>query len=85
MASKTCNGYRNYQTWNVALWFANDESLYLHAKDARAVMPHGRFNRNRARDFVYDTLPNGTPDLQDRRMPYYGVDWQAVSAAFNTL
>jgi len=22
------NGWKNYETWNVALWFNNDESLY---------------------------------------------------------
>jgi hypothetical protein len=26
--TKTYNGYKNYNTWNVALWLANDESLY---------------------------------------------------------
>ncbi len=27
------NGYSNYETWNVALWIANDETIYRHAKE----------------------------------------------------
>ncbi len=27
------NGYKNWHTWNVALWLGNDEGLYTYAKD----------------------------------------------------
>lgn len=30
---KTYNGYKNYNTWNVALWIANDYGLYQTAVD----------------------------------------------------
>lgn len=28
----TCNGYRNWNHWNVALWINNDETLYRMAQ-----------------------------------------------------
>lgn len=28
------NGWKNYETWNVALWLANDEQLYRIARHA---------------------------------------------------
>ena len=32
MTDSTYNGYTNYHTWNVALWIANDEMIYRHAR-----------------------------------------------------
>lgn len=29
------NGWKNYETWNVALWIENDEGLYSEAKRYR--------------------------------------------------
>lgn len=29
------NGWKNYETWNVALWINNDEGLYNIAKDCQ--------------------------------------------------
>lgn len=76
------NGWKNYATWNVALWFGNDEGLYHAYRDARAAK---RFNRKTVQDFVRDLLPDGTPDLKrdSGRDPYVGVDWQAISTTFN--
>lgn len=31
--SERCNGWRNYKTWNVALWIGNDEGLYNLARE----------------------------------------------------
>lgn len=33
MATKTYNGYKNWNHWNVSLWINNDEGLYNMARD----------------------------------------------------
>lgn len=38
------NGWKNYETWNVALWIQNDESFYDFARACRrAIHPYGTF------------------------------------------
>ena len=76
------NGWKNYQTWNVALWFGNDEGLYRAYIEAREQQ---KFNAKRAQKFVEELLPDGTPDLKDRTRPYAGVDWSAISRSFNEV
>lgn len=33
--SNRYNGWKNYETWNVALWLGNDEGLYSLAREHR--------------------------------------------------
>lgn len=76
------NGYRNWETWNVALWFANDEPLY---RSARAhIREFGRFNAARAKDFVKQALPKGTPDFKSP-WEYNKVAWSEVSKSLNEM
>ena len=39
MSNKEYNGWKNYQTWNVALWIDNSEGLYHAARDYAARHP----------------------------------------------
>ena len=38
----TYNGWKNYETWNVALWIGNDEGIYRAAVDYMRNVNKGR-------------------------------------------
>lgn len=80
-------GWKNWETWNVALWFGNDEGLYNAVRDH-----HRRFDAGDAEEFVWDLLPDGTPDFQkdstsrrDVAKAYGQVDWQEIADSFNEM
>lgn len=76
-------GWANWETWNVALWFGNDEGLYYAVRD----YPR-RFTATSAKDFVIDLLPEGTPDFRDRgkaQDEYRRVRWSEIARAFNEM
>lgn len=54
------NGWKNYETWNVALWILNDEGLYLDAK---------KFRRLGYTSFAQNLLSEGCKKTPD------GVAW----------
>lgn len=79
------HGYKNWTTWNVVLWFGNDEGLYNSVLDHR-----GRFTAAKAKDFVLEELPKGTPDMSDLspgklHTAYGEVSWSEVAKVFNEM
>jgi len=90
----TYNGWKNWETWNVALWLGNNESLYRSAiehaqsiKEQRAGL--GKWRKLTAADarwIVQDLMPNGTPDFQSDHHGkgqgaklYSVVQWSAIA------
>lgn len=66
------NGWKNYETWNVALWIQNDEGFYELAKSCkRALDPYAHFGE----EMKELNIPE-TPD---------GVAWNEPSLDFDAL
>lgn len=58
----TYNGWRNRQTWNVALWIGNDEGLYSMARECA---DYAQF-QSQIREMAPSPIAYETPD---------GVSW----------
>jgi hypothetical protein len=69
-------GHKNYATWSVVQWLANEEDQYRAACDLAAVNPTSQ----QVADFVFERMPRGTPGM-DGPEDYLTVDWEAVREA----
>tara|TARA_R100000152_G_C6767433_1_gene192635 strand:+ start:668 stop:916 length:249 start_codon:yes stop_codon:yes gene_type:complete len=75
MTEKTYNGWRNYETWNVALWIQNDQGLYQLALD------RGDFDS--FREFMREIDSPTTPDNVAWDLPC--IDREAIENMFAEL
>ena len=69
-------GHKNYATWSVVQWLADDLRQYLAAGELAAANPTSR----QVADFVFERMPRGTPGM-DGPEDYLTVDWEAVREA----
>lgn len=74
MTTREYNGWKNRQTWNVALWINNDESLYRSAVDFM-----GRYKgRAPYTRFIYEL------GLRDERTPD-NIGWFSTRLDYRAL
>lgn len=74
----SCQGYSNYQTWNVVLWFSNEESLYSYWVE------RSRYDNlpEELQHWAEDHLPELTGLYSDLLSHALGmVDWWEVAEA----
>lgn len=79
-ADPSYNGWKNWQTWNVALWLGNDEGLYRAMQHCRRHL--GRCAGAGAKVFVTECMPNGTPDMRGPS-EFSGVHWPSIARVIN--
>ena len=77
----TYNGWKNYETWNIALWIGNDESIYLIAK---ASEDYAEFMENIGQLSFLPIEPHGVPISLASVTPD-GVAWDDDSLDISAL
>jgi len=73
------NGYKNWETWNVCLWAANDEDWYNYCR-----RHSGNYTATLAEEVTRELWPVGTPDM-DSKAEYESVDWDEVAECYNAF
>ena len=77
MTTTDYNGWTNRSTWNVALWFNNDEGLY---RLTTGPLGTRRWEPDEVQALVEETWPNGaTPDGDELAE----VDWEEIANAWS--
>jgi hypothetical protein len=76
----TYNGWKNWETWNVALWCDNEEAIY---RDRIRRKPR---TAEECEEFVRDWFADGTPDMKGfdhYKHDAVDVDWQEIVDHWN--
>ena len=76
------NGWTNWATWQVALWFGNDEGFYNAAKQWQSIS--GIISRDGALTLAFELMPEGTPDMKSAK-DFVDVNWEEVAEALNEM
>jgi hypothetical protein len=74
------NGWANWETWNVNLWFDNDEGLY-NDKIRFINKNRNKLTPKLVESYVRCIFPDGTPDMGSPR-EMNKVDWEELTDTF---
>ena len=78
------NGWKNYETWNVALWIDNEEGSYEERKDiaqrARSVGGYAQMLQEWVEDMAPDLGASMFADLLGAALSE--VDWHEIAKAW---
>lgn len=74
----TYSGWKNWETWNVALWCDNEEGIY---RDRMRQKPK---TAQECEQFVKEYFPSGTPDMETGDYDPFDrdevcVDWEEIA------
>lgn len=75
-------GWTNWNTWNVNLWFDNEEPLYKAKR--RFMFNHGRYGikAEHLEQVARAIFPRGTPDMEQGASELDAVNWQEIADAW---
>ncbi len=78
METKTYNGWRNYETWAVALWLDNEQGSYLYWRERAQeawdnVAPGENYSGETREDAAVAALAAGLKEEHEEAMPDLGA------------
>ena len=74
--SEECNGYTNWETWNVSLWLSNDEGLYYQFEELiMSPFEYAHQRDDAVEDYVRELLDEG---IITDHISLHRVNWEQV-------
>ena len=75
----SCQGWKNRDTWNVALWLNNDEGLYNRYRAEVSLYPGGKVRTAAQAREVVSRVMSSTPDGAN----FKRVNWTEIKELLN--